>query len=119
LKTKDTSVASMVAEEVVDSLGSTVPLAPAALLRAELHPGSDVRRTVRESAHQLIRALEAASEDTVKALDSELGGMTETVGERCSPLGTVCERTERSTEVLSHNSFAQSRRSYAGPVRSA
>ena len=109
----------MVAEEVVDSLGGTVPLAPPARLRAELHPGSDARRTVRESAHQLIRALEAASEDTVRALDSELGAMTETAGERCSPLGTLCERTERLTELLSCNSFAQGRRSYAGPVRSA
>ena len=77
-------------------------------LPANWDPASDVRLTVWEIVHQLIRVLEAGGEPAAAALVAKLGSKAETARELCYRLYTLCERKKRATEAMAYNGLVQS-----------
>ncbi|EQD70041.1 hypothetical protein B1B_05202, partial [mine drainage metagenome] len=107
-KSKNTSIAGMVAAHIVVSKAGKVRLLKPAELRADWDPGTDPRLTVWEMLHQLIRALESGGEAAAAALVAKLGSPSTTARELCYRLYTACERKKRAQEALSYNALVQS-----------
>ena len=77
-------------------------------LPANWDPTTDLRLTVWEVVHQLIRALESGGEGAAAVLVTKLGAKAEIARELAYRLYTVCERKKRSANALSYNGLVQS-----------
>jgi len=71
-------------------------------------PTTDLRLTVWEMVHQLIRALETGGEPAAAELVAKLGGKADVARELAYRLYTICERKKRAAEALSYNALVQS-----------
>ena len=118
-KAKNTSVAGMVEAGILASQGGKVRLLTPKELSDEWDPSADVRLTVWEAVHHLIRVLETRGETGAATLAAALGGMAEIARELCYRLYTLCERKKRAAEALSYNSLVQSWSEIARLARSA
>ena len=107
-KAKNTSVAGMVEANIVSSKRGKVRLLKAEELQDEWNPATDPRLTAWETAHQLIRALEAGGENATASLVVKLGSKAEVARELAYRLYTIAERKKRATEALSYNGLVQS-----------
>jgi putative DNA methylase len=107
-KSKNTSVAGLATAGILLSKGGKVRLLKPSEFPVEWDPATDMRLTVWEMVHQLVRALEAGGESAAAQLVSKLGTKAETARELCYRLYTLCERKKRTAEALSYNGLVQS-----------
>ena len=105
---KNTSVAGLVEAGLLVSKSGKVRLLPPAELPAHWNPETDLRLTVWETVHHLIRVLEAGGEIAAAALLARLGSQAEAGRELAYRLYTLCERKKRATEALAYNGLVQS-----------
>jgi putative DNA methylase len=106
-KSKNTSVAGMVAAGILKSKRSKVRLLRPEELPADWDPATDPRLTAWEIVHQLIRVL-ASGEGAAAELVATLGAKAEIARELAYRLYTVCERRKRAAEALAYNGLVQS-----------
>jgi putative DNA methylase len=107
-KAKNTSVDGMVEAGILASKGGKVRLLKPSELSPDWDPDIDLRFTVWESVHHLVRALEAGGENAAAQLVANIGSKAEIARELAYRLYTVCERKKRSQEALSYNGLVQS-----------
>jgi putative DNA methylase len=107
-KSKNTSVAGMVAAAILESKHGKVRLLRPEELLVDWDPATDPRLTAWEVVHQLIRVLEARGEGAAAELVGKLGSKAETGRELAYRLYTICERKKRAAEALSYNGLVQS-----------
>ena len=106
-KSKNTSVAGMVAAGILHSKSGKVRLLRPEELPADWTPESDTRLTVWEMVHFLVRDL-GKGETAAAALVAKLGAKAETARELAYRLYAICERRKRAAEALSYNALVQS-----------
>ena len=106
-KAKNTSVQGMVQAGIIFSKGGKVRLLRPDELPGDWDPHTDLRLTVWEMVHQLIRALEY-SESTAAALMTKLGTRADIARELAYRLYTVCERKKWAQEAMAYNGLVQS-----------
>ena len=107
-KAKNTSVAGMVEAGIIASQGGRVRLLAPKELPADWNPEADVRLTIWEAVHHLIRLLETKGETGAAGIAAGLGGRAEAARELCYRLYRLCEQKKRAAEALSYNSLVQS-----------
>jgi putative DNA methylase len=107
-KAKNTSVSGMVDAGILASKSGKVRLFKPSELPGTWSPAADLRLTVWEMVHHLIRALEAEGESAASDLAAKLGSRAEVARELAYRLYTVCERKKRAQEALSYNALVQS-----------
>jgi putative DNA methylase len=107
-KSKNTSVDGMVEACIVASKGGKVRLLAAIELPEDWDPTQDIRLTVWETVHQLIRALQVGGESAAATLVAKLGSKAEPARELAYRLYTICERKKRAAEALAYNALVQS-----------
>ena len=107
-KSKNTSVAGMVAAGIVESKRGKVRLYRAEELPHGWDPATDPRLTAWEIVHHLIRVLASGGESAAGALVAKLGAKAETGRELCYRLYTMCERKKRAADALAYNGLVQS-----------
>jgi putative DNA methylase len=106
-KSKNTSVAGMVAAGIVESSHGRVRLLKPNELSADWDPLTDPRLTAWEIVHHLIRALGTGGESAAAALVARLGARAELARELAYRLYTLCERKKRAPEALAYNGLVQ------------
>lgn len=107
-KAKNTSVDGMVEAGIIASKGGKVRLLKPTELSTDWDPATDVRLTIWEMVHHLIRTLETSGEDAAADLLSKVGNEADTARELCYRLFSVCGGKGRAPEALSYNSLVQS-----------
>ena len=107
-KAKNTSVSGMVEAGILASKGGKVRLLRPNELPEDWDPATDLRLTVWEMVHHLIRVLEAGGESSAAELVAKLGSKAEVARELAYRLYTLCERKKRAQEALSYNGLVQS-----------
>ena len=107
-KSKNTSVAGMVASGILESKRGKVQLIRPEALPADWDPATDSRLTAWEIVHHLIRVLSSGGEGAAAALVATLGAQAEIARELAYRLYTVCERKKRAAEALAYNGLVQS-----------
>ncbi|HUO15585.1 MAG TPA: DUF1156 domain-containing protein [Verrucomicrobiae bacterium] len=107
-KAKNTSISGLERSGILESKAGKVRLLRPEELTPEWDPQSDIRLTVWEVVHHLVRRLEKEGEAGAADLVSVLGGMAETARELAYRLYTICERKKRAQEALSYNALVQS-----------
>jgi len=107
-KSKNTSVAGMVAAGIVESKRGKVRLYRAEELPHGWDPTTDSRLTAWEIVHQLIRVLASGGESAAGELVAKLGAKAETGRELCYRLYTMCERKKRASDALAYNGLVKS-----------
>jgi putative DNA methylase len=107
-KAKNTSVGGMVGAGILAAGRGKVRLLKPAELPPDWEPTEDVRLTVWEMVHHLIRALEKGGESAAAILLAQLGSKAEVARELAYRLYTLCERKKRAQEALSYNALVQS-----------
>ena len=105
---KNTGMGGLVQAGIIDSGKGKVRLLKPAELPADWNPTNDVRLTVWEMVHQLIRVLEVSGESAAADLVAKLGTEAEIARELCYRLYTLCERKKRANEAMSYNGLVQS-----------
>lgn len=106
-KSKNTSVAGMVAAGIVYAGHGKVRLLRPAELDPEWDPSTDQRRPAWQAVHQLIRAADAG-EGRLAWLIALLGPEAEIARELAYRLYVVSDRRKRSEEALWYNGLVQS-----------
>jgi putative DNA methylase len=107
-KSKNTSISGLVSGGILHSKLGKVRLLKPAELDANWNPNNDLRLTVWEMVHQLIRVLEADGEGAAARLVNKIGSGAETARELCYRLYTLCERKKRATEAMAYNGLVLS-----------
>jgi putative DNA methylase len=107
-KSKNTSVAGMVAAGILESKRGKVRLLRPKELVTGWDPITDARLTAWEMVHHLIRVLETDGESGAAALAAKLGSKAEIARELCYRLYVLCERKKRAAEALAYNGLVQS-----------
>jgi putative DNA methylase len=107
-KSKNTSVGGLVSAGILLSRAGKVRLLKPAELPSDWDPTADMRLTVWEVVHQMIRALESGGESAAATLVAKLGGRADTARELCYRLYMLCERKKRTAEAISYNGLVQS-----------
>ncbi|MCU0974617.1 MAG: DUF1156 domain-containing protein [Burkholderiales bacterium] len=106
-KAKVTSVSGMVDAGILASSRGKVRLLRPDELRDDWDPSTDLRLTVWEMVHHLVRALDRG-EAAAAELVGQLGSKADTARELAYRLYTLCERKKRAAEALSYNALVQS-----------
>ncbi len=107
-KAKNTSIAGIVEGGILASRAGKVRLLRPDELADDWDPTTDIRLTVWEAVHHIVRLLESGGETGAARLVRQLGGVAETARELAYRLYTVCERKSRAAEALSYNGLVQS-----------
>jgi putative DNA methylase len=107
-KAKNTAVNGLENAGLILLRGSRVRLLRPAELPTDWNPEEDLRPTVWEMVHYIVRVLEADGESAAAQLVAKLGGKAEVARELAYRLYTVCERKKRAAEALSYNGLVQS-----------
>jgi putative DNA methylase len=107
-KAKNTSVAGMVAADILAAKAGKVRLLRPDELPSDWDPAADKRLTAWEAVHQLVRALETGGEVAAGALVARLGSQAEAARELAYRLYAICERKKRAALALSYNGLVQS-----------
>ncbi len=107
-KAKVTSVSGLVEAGIAHSKAGKVRLLEPSELPADWDPATDMRLTVWEIVHHLIRVSEAGGEAAAAALVAKLGVKAEVARELAYRLYTLCERKKRAAEALAYNALVQS-----------
>jgi len=111
-KAKNTSVAGMVEAGIIASKGGKVRLLRPDELPEDCDAATDLRLTVWETVHHLVRVLEAGGESAAATLVAQLGTKAEVARELARELAyrlyTVCDAKKWATEALAYNGLVQS-----------
>lgn len=105
---KNTSVSGLVEAGIIESGRGKVRLLKPSELPSDWDPTSDMRLTVWETVHHLIRTLDAGGELGAAALVAKLGANADVARELAYRLYTLCERKKRAAEALAYNALVQS-----------
>ena len=105
---KNTSVQGLEQAGILVSKSGKVRLLPPDALPKDWNPTTDVRLTVWEAVHHLVRALESGGDTAAAALVAKLGGIAETARELTYRLYTISERQKLAAEAFSYNALVQS-----------
>lgn len=105
---KNTSVSGMVEAGILASRGGKVRLLHPNELPVGWDPTTDLRLTVWEMVHHLIRVLGTGGERAAAELVAKLGSQAEVARELAYRLYTLCERKKRASEALAYNGLVQS-----------
>jgi putative DNA methylase len=105
---KNTGMNGLVQAGIIASGRGKVRLLRPEELPANWDPATDLRLTVWEMVHHLVRALESGGESAAAALVAKLGSHAEVARELAYRLYTLCERKKRAAEALSYNALVQS-----------
>jgi len=106
-KSKNTSVAGMVAAGILTSSRGKVRLLKPVELPAGWDPATAPRLSAWETVHQLIRALDAGGDPAAAALVASLGAKAEIARELAYRLYTLSERKKRPADALAYNGLVQ------------
>ena len=107
-RAKVTSVEGLAHDGILISRGGKVRLLKPDELPADWDPTTELRLTIWEIVHHLIRLLEAGGEGAAAQLAARLGAKAEVARELAYRLYTVAERKKRAAEALSYNGLVQS-----------
>ncbi len=107
-KAKNTSIASLQANGILQSKAGKVQLLVPLALREDWDPRSAGRVSAWLTLHHLIRVHDAGGEQAAAALVRDLGGVAETARELAYRLYAIAERTKRAPEALWYNALVQS-----------
>lgn len=103
-----TSISGLVDAGVVESRRGKVRLLKPSELPSNWDPLTDVRLTIWETVHQLIRVLESEGEQAASTLVANLRSKADVARELAYRLYTVSERKKRTDEALAYNGLVQS-----------
>jgi putative DNA methylase len=104
---KNTSVQGMAEAGTLVSKGGKVRLLKPEELPSDWNPSRDVRLTVWEMVHHLVRVL-GQGEQAAADLLAKLGPRADAARELAYRLYAICERKKRAAEALAYNSLVQS-----------
>jgi putative DNA methylase len=104
-RAKDTSVPGMERARILVSGGGNVRLLGRSELDATWDPAADVRLTVWEVAHHLIRSLDDGGESSAAELLRRVGALGEAGRELAYRLYAICERKGWAAEALGYNAL--------------
>jgi putative DNA methylase len=104
-RAKNTSTRGLEEAGILGSRAGRVRLLRRDELLADWDPVTDLRPTVWEAAHYLVRRLESGGEDAAADLLRRLGGLGETARELAYRLYTTSERKGWTQEALAYNSL--------------
>jgi putative DNA methylase len=107
-KAKVTSVSGLAEAGIISVKPGKVRLLRPADLPDNWNWARDLRFTVWEMVHHLIRVLEANGETAAAKLVAPLGSKAEVARELAYRLYTMCERKKRAAEAMSYNGLVQS-----------
>ena len=107
-KAKNTAVEGLVEAGIIASGKGKVRLLKPTELPTDWDPSTDMRLTVWEVVHHLVRLLEAGGESAAANIVSKLGSKSDTARELCYRLYTLCERKKRANEAMAYNALVQS-----------
>jgi len=107
-KSKNTSVAGLVAAGIVEAKRGKVRLYRPEDLPADWDPAHDARVSAWEVVHHLIRVAATGGELAAAALISRLGARADVARELAYRLYVACERAQRTSEALAYNGLVQS-----------
>ncbi|MBV5269368.1 MAG: hypothetical protein JZU55_04900, partial [Afipia sp.] len=102
-KAKNTSVQGLTEAGIIAAKGGKVRLLKPAELPADWNPANDVRLTIWEMVHHLIRVLESEGEGGAAKLFDKIGAKAEVARELAYRLYSGAERKKRAAEALSYN----------------
>ncbi|MEJ7655559.1 MAG: hypothetical protein WKF33_00825, partial [Thermoleophilaceae bacterium] len=102
---KNTAVNALVQAGIVESKAGRVRLLSRDELDASWDPATDIRLTVWEIVHHIIRVLEQHGEQAAGLLIRSIGGLSEPARELAYRLYLVCERKSWAQEAFSYNSL--------------
>jgi putative DNA methylase len=106
-KSKNTSVAGMVAAGIVESGQGRVRLLAPSELNSDWDPETDSRRPAWQSVHQLIAAT-GRGEEALAALISKLGPEADVARELAYRLFVISDRKKWTEQALWYNGLVQS-----------
>lgn len=106
-KAKNTSVGGMAEAGILVAGRGKVRLLRPDELDKDWDPVRDIRLTVWEATHHLVRELDAG-EQSAADLARRLGGIAAAARELAYRLYMLCERRQRATEALAYNALVQS-----------
>jgi putative DNA methylase len=108
-KAKNTSVQAMAEAGLVKAGRGKVRLLRPAELRGDWPPEAPgAVGTAWETAHQVIRVLEAEGEERAAAALRQMGPRAEVARELAYRLFALCERKKRAADALAYNALVQS-----------
>lgn len=107
-KAKNTAVSGLVEAGIIAAGKGKVRLLKPKELPDDWDPTTDVRLTVWEMVHHLVRVLEAGGESSAALIVAKLGSKSDTARELCYRLYTLCERKKRANEAMAYNALVQS-----------
>ena len=107
-KAKNTSVSGMVDAGILRSGAGKVRLLRPDELNDGWTPEGDVRLTVWETVHHLVRVHDQQGEGKAAELVAKLGSWAEPVRELAYRLYRICDLKNRSQEALGYNALVQS-----------
>jgi putative DNA methylase len=107
-RTRNTGVNGLAQAGIITTRLGRVRLLRPSELPAGRNPVTEVRLTVWEMVHQLVRVLETAGESGAATLMAQMGSQANVARELAYHLYTVCERRKRAQEALAYNSLVQS-----------
>ena len=104
-KSRNTSVAGLVAAGVVESGGGKVRLLSRDELDPDWDPTTDARPTIWEVTHYLTSRLQKQGEQSAADLLRQVGGLAEPARELAYRLYHTCERKNWASDALAYNSL--------------
>lgn len=107
-KSKNTSVAGMVAAGILESKRGKVRLLRPEELQGDWDPDTDPRLSTWEVVHQLVRVLASYGEGAAASLVQKLGANAEVARELAYRMYALCERKKRPANALAYNGLVQS-----------
>ena len=102
-KAKDTAIAALEADGILEAKKGKVRLLPRQELAADWDPKTDNRPTVWEATQHLIRRLEDSGEESAAELMREMGSLSEIAHDLAYRLYSICEKKKWAEEALSYN----------------
>jgi putative DNA methylase len=107
-KAKNTAVSGLVDAGIICAGKGKVRLLKPVELPVDWDPTTDMRLTVWEMVHHLVRVLEAEGESAAAKIVAKLGSKSDTARELCYRLYMLCERKKRANEAMAYNALVQS-----------
>lgn len=107
-RAKNTAINALTTAGIVKASAGKTRLFGVDELPSDWDPATDLRLTVWEMVHHLIRVMNVGGETAAAILAAKLGAAADTARELAYRLYSICERRKRATEALAYNALVQS-----------
>lgn len=107
-RAKNTAINALTAAGIVKASAGKTRLFGVDELPSDWDPATDLRLTIWEMVHHLIRVMNVGGETAAAILAAQLGAAADTARELAYRLYSICERRKRATEALAYNALVQS-----------